>query len=195
MASNINTAIPPLGSPTTSGVRANFASAKTEIEALQTQIGYADYNDSATITTPISVSPSTWTKLTNNKLGPNTRIRLPSGVTNLWNSTTNQLVLTELPIDTMVSIRSDIIVTTSATNQVVKFDKRFAIGTGSEFTLEASSSTFKTAGVQKMSVNGSFYIGSDVVRVNPAELRLWSDASCTVVVNGWYISVVKYLAV
>jgi len=35
MASNINVAIPPLGSPTTAGVRGNFATAKTEIEAMQ----------------------------------------------------------------------------------------------------------------------------------------------------------------
>ena len=36
MASNINAAIPPLGNPTTSGVRNNFTAAKEEIESLQT---------------------------------------------------------------------------------------------------------------------------------------------------------------
>jgi hypothetical protein len=35
MASNIDVAIPPFGNPTTLGVRANFAAAKAEIEALQ----------------------------------------------------------------------------------------------------------------------------------------------------------------
>lgn len=35
MASSINTAIPPLGNPTTAGVRANFTAAKSEIEELQ----------------------------------------------------------------------------------------------------------------------------------------------------------------
>ena len=35
MASNINILIPPFGNATTSGVRGNFAAAKTEIEALQ----------------------------------------------------------------------------------------------------------------------------------------------------------------
>lgn len=35
MASDINVAIPPLGSPTTAGVRANFSAAKSEIEELQ----------------------------------------------------------------------------------------------------------------------------------------------------------------
>lgn len=36
MASNIDVAIPPLGSPTTAGVRANFSAAKAEIDELQT---------------------------------------------------------------------------------------------------------------------------------------------------------------
>lgn len=36
MPSNINPAVPPLGNATTSGVRANFAAAKAEIELLQT---------------------------------------------------------------------------------------------------------------------------------------------------------------
>jgi len=35
MASNINVSIPPLGNPTTSGVRGNFSAAKMEIEELQ----------------------------------------------------------------------------------------------------------------------------------------------------------------
>lgn len=38
MASNIDPAVPPLGNATTSGVRNNFAHAKTEIEALQTSL-------------------------------------------------------------------------------------------------------------------------------------------------------------
>src|SRR5574343_20894 len=99
MASSINVAIPPLGTPTTAGVRAHFSAAKTEIEALQGLFGYVDYNDSATTGSPISVSPSTWTKLTNNKAGANTKIdALPSLVTNLWNTSTNQYVFTELPL-------------------------------------------------------------------------------------------------
>lgn len=194
MASNINAAVPPFGNATTAGVRENFATAKTEIEALQRQIGFADYNDAATGVTPISVGASTWVKLTNDKLGPNTKIdALPSGVTNLWNNVTNQLVLTELPVNTMVEIRADMIVTTTAANQIVKFLSQFAIGNPIEFGLEASANQFKTAGAQKLVIHGAFYIGSEPVRTNPAEFRIWSDAACTVRVNGWYIRVIKFL--
>lgn len=193
MTSSINPLNPVAGTPTTASVRANFQAAKNEIEILQRQIGYADYNDTATTTTPISVSPSTWTKLTNNKLGANTRSRLPVGITNLWNSTNNQMDLSELPVDTMVSFRADIIVTTSAANQIVKPRISFAIGNPIAFQLEYNENYYKTAGVHKLVTNGSFYIGSDAVKNNPAEIQLWSDASCTVVVNGWYFKVDKYL--
>lgn len=194
MASNINVAVPPFGNATTAGVRENFATTKAEIESLQTQIGFADYNDAATGVTPINVGVTTWVKLTNDKLGPNTKTdALPSGVTNLWNNVTNQLVLTELPVNTMVELRADLVVTTTAANQVVKFSGQFAIGNPIEFGLEASANQFKTAGVQKLVINGSFYIGSEAVRTNPAEFRIWSDAACTVRVNGWYLRVIKYL--
>lgn len=193
MTSAINTLNPTAGVATTASVRANFQAAKSEIEILQRQLGYADYNDTATTGSPIAVSPSTWTKLTNNKLGANTRSRLPVGVTNLWNSTTNQMDLNELPVDTMIQVRLDIIVTTSAVNQVVKTRTSFAIGNPVAFQLEASESFYKTAAAHKLVQHGSFYIGSDAVRINPAEFQIWSDASCTVVVNGWYFKVDKYL--
>ena len=193
MTSAINPLNPIAGTPTTASVRANFAAAKSEIEILQRQIGYADYNDTLTTTTPIAVSPSTWTKLTNNKLGANTRSRLPVGVTNLWNSANNQMDLSELPVDTMVTLRADIVVTTSSVNQVVKLRSVFAIGNPIQFDLEASEIAFKTSGVHKIVQLGSFYIGSDAVKNNPAEFQLWSDASCTVVVNGWFFKVDKYL--
>lgn len=194
MSSNIDITKPTTGNATTESVRQNFVSAKAEIEALQNQIGYVDYNDSATAGTPIRVSPSTWTKLTNNKLGANTRTRLPSGITNLWNSTTNQLDLTQLPVDTMVEFRVDIAVTTSAANQVVKFRNSLAIGGTTPFQIETTEMNFKTAGAKNLAINGNFYVGSIDVSSNPGEFQLWSDASCTVVVRGWYIKVTKHIA-
>lgn len=194
MASNINAAVPPFGNATTAGVRENFATAKAEIETLQRQIGFVDYNDAATGVTPIAVGVSTWVKLTNDKLGPNTKIdALPEGLTNLWNNVTNQLVLTELPVNTMVEARADLVVTTTAANQIVKFRTLFAIGNPIQFEVEGTANQFKTAGAQKVVLNSAFYIGSDPVRLNPAEFQLWSDAACTVRVNGWYIRIIKFL--
>lgn len=194
MSSDINVAISPLGTPTTAGVRANFAAAKTEIEKLQTASGFVDYNDAVTGITPISVSPSTWTKLTNDKAGPNTKIdQLPALITNLWNTSTNQLVLTEVHVNSVIFARVDLIVTTTTANQVVKFRTSLGIGSGSAFQLETSETHFKSSGAKNMALPISFYIGSDDIRTSPGEFQLWSDASCTVRVNGWYIVINKKL--
>lgn len=194
MPSNINSAIPPFGNPTTAGVRANFEAARQEIEILQRQIGFADYNDAATAVTPINVAPSTWTKLTNNTLGAATKTdALPVGVTSVWNAITNQLALTELPINTMIEVRKDITVTTTAANQIVKQRTKLAISDPIEFTLNPGEYQFKTAGLHDLVTNTFFYIGSEPVRLNPGEFQIWSDAAATVVVKGWYIRIIKWL--
>lgn len=195
MASNINVAIPPFGNATTAGVRSNFAAAKAEIEALQSQSGYADYADTATSVSPISVSSSTWTKLTNNKLGSHSQAHLPEGITNLWNPVTNQLDLSECPLHTMLELRADIDVTTTTANQVIKGEISLAIGDVIAFSLPTNEMSFKTAGLHRILASVPFYIGSLPVKNNPGEFRVWSDASCTVRVYGWYIRVAKHLGV
>ena len=194
MTSAINVLNPTAGTATTASVRANFQAAKNEIEALQTRTGYADYNDVTTQTTPISPVVSTWTKLTNDKAGANTRLRLPAGVTDLWNSTTNRMVLTELPVDSIIDARIDLVVTTTSANQIVKVRTQLAIGDPVQFELESTEIIYKTAGVHKVVVPTSFYIGSNAVKNNPGEFQIFSDASCTVKVNGWYFRVNKFIA-
>lgn len=193
MTSAIDITKPVTGSPTTQSVRDNFTTAKSEIEALQDRVGFADYNDNGTVASPIAVSVSTWTKLTNDKLGANTTIHLPDGITNLWDATNGELFLDEVPLYSMVDVRADLLVTTSAANQAVKFRTRLAIGHASEFSLEANGMHFKTAGAQNVAINSSFYIGSIPVRDNPGRFEIWSDATCTVRVNGWYIRVIKHI--
>jgi len=192
MASSIDATKPITVSPTTQSVRDNFAAAKSEIETLQGQIGFADYNDTATTGSPISVSATTWTKLTNNGAGTNTLKKLPSGVTDLWNTSTNQLSLSQLPLYSMVDSRVDIAVTTSSANQTVQLRIALAIGDAIAFFLPAGSHLFKTAGVHSITATIPFYLGSAPVRANPGEFQIYSDATCTVVVNGWYMRAAKY---
>ena len=58
MSSNIDTAIPPFGNPTTAGVRNNFSAAKEEIESLQTAkvIRIQHFNDSLKVFQQITAS-------------------------------------------------------------------------------------------------------------------------------------------
>jgi len=193
MASTIDATKPVFGNPTTASVRANFAAAKAEIEALQTltwEVGFVDYNDYATGLSALSVAPTTWTKLTNDTLGPNTKTdMLPVGVTTLWNTATNQLDFTDLQINALLAARKDITVTTTAANQVVRIRANLAIGNPVAFSLEATQMQFKTTGTYPLVTNGEFYIGSAATRDNPGEFQIWSDAALTVRVNGWFIRI------
>lgn len=192
MASSIDTAIPPFGNATTAGVRANFAAAKAEIEELQNNHGFVDYNDAATGVTPINVLANTWTKLTNDKLGPFTKEdQLPGAVTRVWDATTNQFKFNELPLNTTMDGRFDIVVTTTAANQIVDLSAFVAIGSGSAFEFPLTTSLqFKTAGTYKLTPFNGMYIGSADVKNYPTEIKLRSDAACTVRVNGWYVRIV-----
>lgn len=189
MASNIDIAIPPFGNATTAGVRANFTAAKTEIEEIQGSQGFVDYNDAATGVTPIVVTANTWTKLTNDKLGPFTKIdALPANVTNIWNSSLHQFNFTELPVNATMEGRFDIVVTTTAANQTIDLSAFVAIGSPSAFEFPLLSSMhFKTSGTYKLTAYNAMYIGSNDVKNYPTEIKIKSDSNCTVRVNGWYI--------
>jgi len=209
MASNINADLPAFGNATTASVRQNFVHAKAEIEALQLRIsdltpaeasivqlltahGFADYNDLATGLVALSVSSSTWTKLTNDKLGPHTKEdHLPAGVTRVWDPATNQFKFNELPINTTLDGRFDLIVTTTAANQTLDLSAFVAVGSASAFEFPLMTSVlFKSVGTYKIAPFNGMYIGSADVRNYPTEIKVKSDAACTIRVNGWYVRIV-----
>lgn len=195
MASSINVTIPPLGNPTTSGVRANFAAAKTEIESLQTSRGFADYDDNATVSSPLVLVAATWKKLTNDALGPYTRTNaLPNGITTLWNSTNNQFNFTELPLDSMLDGRFDFIVTTSANNLTIDLSAFVAVGSASDYEFPLLTSTyFPVSGTYKLTAHSTMYIGSTDVKNYPTEIKMKCSGAGSVIVNGWFIRVDKKL--
>lgn len=195
MSSNINTAIPPLGSPTTSGVRANFAAAKLEIEALQTARGFADYDDNATVSAPLALVAGTWKKMTNDTLGANTRTNaLPSGITSVWNTVNNQFVFTEIPLDSTIDGRFDFIVTTNANNLTIDLSAFVGIGSASAFEFPLLTSTyFPSSGTYKLTAHSAMYIGSTDIKNYPTEIRMKCSGAGSVVVNGWFIRIDKKL--
>lgn len=191
MASSIDITKPVAGSATTQSVRDNFAAAKNEIQALQQRyphIGFIDYNDSATVLTPISLTANTWAKLTNNGNGANTlKTYKPQGVTELWNTSTNQFTWADLILGDMVEMRTDISITTTGANQTVWLSMFMGVG-GSQYELPiVVAHLFKTAGTYQLTPCYQFYIGNATTLNNPAEIKVKSDATATCVVNGFYI--------
>lgn len=155
-------------------------------------VGWYDYNDLTTVSTPIAVSPSTWTALTNDGAGAQTQTSygLPS-ITNIYNSSTNRFDFTGLEIGDTVDIRASFNVTTSAPSQVVNCRLSLGEGSGSAYTIPFTYSNYKAAGTYENIRFNSMYMGNVITKDNPAFFEIWSDASCTVEVVGWYVRIIR----
>ncbi len=98
---------------------ANVNEVKTSVNALyDDQGGFAFYEDTATASTPINLTLDTWTDLTNDKAGSGTlTTHKPSYITgDLWDSATNTIDLSEVPVGKVILIRNDYDITTGAAN-------------------------------------------------------------------------------
>lgn len=150
--------------------------------------GFFDYNDLTTATTPIAYTTGT-IALTNDGAGAySTSVYKPIGITQLWNTTSNQFDFSDLSLGDEVILRTDLLVTTTGANQVFEFHLTFDIG-GTPYDLGIYHAHFKTAGTYNVVETESFYIGNAGTRDNPGELRFSSDSNATIKVNGFYISV------
>ena len=97
----------------------NVNEIKTSTNALYDTLGgFAFYEDTATTATPINLSQDTWTDLTNNKAGSGTlTTHKPTYITgDLWDSATNTIDLSEVPVGKVLLIRNDYDITTGASN-------------------------------------------------------------------------------
>jgi hypothetical protein len=155
--------------------------------------GWADYEDTATKGTPISVT-ATPTVLTNDGLGVDTNTKyLPSsgnGVTQLWDASSNGFDFSDLNVGDMVDIRMDINVITTSTNTAVDVNLHMGSG-GSVVVPFISQQNFKTAGTFEVIRYMGVYIGSTDVRDSLAQLKVSADKNCTCTVNGWYVKVIR----
>lgn len=155
-------------------------------------IGWFDYNDLATQTTPISVSATTETYITNDELGEFTnKLYKPASVTDIWDASTNAFDFSELSNGDMVDIRLDLIVTTTQPNQDVIVNLEMASGQVGSYDILFSRNSYKTANTHPVNRFNGIYMGDDFTRLNPAKFKIYSDYDCTVVVNGWYCKVIK----
>lgn len=154
-----------------------------------TSMGFWDYNDTATSTTPIALTtPGTEYQLTNNGLGANTvtSYRLPS-VTNIFNTSTNYFSFIGLQLGDTVDIRVDLEIVSSAANTIVETVMELGVG-GTPYKLNIDRQYLKSAGTHKITTTFSFYIGNSNTLDNPARLLMKSDtAGATAKVNGWYV--------
>lgn len=150
---------------------------------------WADYEDTATNSTPIPITSNTYSTLTNDGLGGQTTATYSGGV-NLWDTSSNSLDLSPLSVGDQVFIRADIELNPNV--NLVKADFRFWFEAFGGFELGVPlGSLDEGAGVwYRRIISLPIYAGSDEVRTNPIrfQAKLGSDGSARV--NGWYIGVV-----
>jgi hypothetical protein len=98
---------------------ANVNEIKTSTNSLYDTLGgFAFYEDTATTATPINLASDTWTDLTNNKAGSGTETTYkPTYITgDLWDSATNTIDLSEVPVGKVILVRNDYDITTGSAN-------------------------------------------------------------------------------
>lgn len=165
----------------------------TQFQGIENLVGWWNYDDSATATTPILLLNSgVRYNLTNDTLGSNniTTYGLP-GV-GLWNPSTNKLDFSNLEVGDMVDIRVDIVVTNTTANNDFLLEMQLAEGDPIAFYLPLDRVAYRSSGTYQWAVNSSIFIGSEQVRANPGGFTLTTDnGGSSVVVNGWYIRAMK----
>lgn len=159
------------------------------------RMGWSNYNDVTTASTPIVLTPtSTFVGLTNDGAGAqtNTTFELPE-VTALWNITTDTLDLSDLQIGDTVDIRVDITVTTTGANHAIEVQLNMDTAPiTANFPLLLIRENFKSAGTFNMVRFYSLFIGSAAVRDGVHTVQAKADTGTTdsIVVNGWYLRAV-----
>jgi len=172
----------------------NFVYNYVASQILKSSLGYFDYNDLATQTTPISVPSNTQTLLTNDTLGANTdETQPPFGVTSVWTAgTSNFFDFSELSIGDTVDVRVHLKTTTSANYQRYHIDLKAGIGSASEFENRIFSTYVNTPAVDEQSFVTTFYVGNADIRDYPAQLFITSVGNtATVEVVGWFVRVFR----
>ena len=158
---------------------------------LQGNLGYVDYNDASTASSPLTLVADTWTSLPNAGLGGFTNdSNRPPGTSSLL-GTGGALDVSGLDIGSDLLIRPDFTVTPSVNNASLFF--RFLLGAGGNaYTLEQSLGRLDLgAGVDYRYALAALYIyiGDSNTRDNPINLQVKLSSSGSVVNAGMAVKV------
>ena len=155
--------------------------------------GFADYNDTSTSSTPVTLADDVWTDFPNDGAGAFTNIKLPDGVTTMLDPATGAILLDELPIGSSVIIRMDYTVTPSTNNAAIDF--RYALGAGAgSYTLETNLGRLdKGSGIPYRHALSAHYIyvGDNNTKDNPVQPQVRVSGGGTLVNAGMVLEVRK----
>lgn len=160
-------------------------------QPLVNQNGFIDYNDT---TGSFSITADTWTDLPNNGLGAFTNKAFkPTGVTELMDTSTGYIDVTELDLGDAILIRNDYTITPNTNNCQLRF--RYSLGTGAgTYTLEKIIGRLDSGSGQPYRFSltpDEIYMGDTNTRDNPIKLQIFCSSDATVTNAGSVIQVVK----
>lgn len=155
--------------------------------------GFEDANDATTSSTPISLSPDTWTTVTNDAAGSfsNTSY-LPSGITSLFNGSTGKIDPTQLQLGESILVRNDFQITPTVNGAFLEF--RYQLGTGGgAYTLPKPLGTLSNGGgvAYRFQFTDLIYMGDTNTRDNEIGLQVRCSESASLVNNGSVVLAIR----
>lgn len=157
-----------------------------------TMMGWYNY-DHAGATVPLT-SAATFYDLINDAAGVNNDITFAiSGAPTIWNAGTSRFDFTNLVIGDVLEMRVDVVVTTTSVNTALDLVLELAVGSGTPVELPiVAHRDIKAAGTYQLTFNIPFFIGSTLIKNNPARLKAKADKTGTTVdINGWFVHVIR----
>ena len=160
-------------------------------EIIRRKVGFFDYNDLTTATTPISVTGGGgYVDLTNDGAGSFTNLTYkPTSMTTIYNTTTDLFDWSELALGDELQIRLDVEVVTSSVNTEFDIQLLLANGGSSYGISWVNPVDVKSASTNPFIIWNGIYMGDANTLNNTAKFQMKADKTCTVKVNGWYVSV------
>lgn len=155
-------------------------------------VGWWDYNDLTTTSTPISLTSGVASELTNDGAGAFTnKAYALDGVLDVWDNATDRFDFTGLTVGDTIDIRIDISLVASSANDNFSLDMELGLG-ASPYTLNLGKVIYKSSGTYQYVTYSGVYLGDTNTLNNPARLTVTSDTTGdSVTVNGWYVRVIK----
>lgn len=174
-------------------IRDAFTKVNENFNEVYTKVGFLDYADLATQTTPISVTGGAAASvIPNDAAGAFTVLSYPpTGVTEVWDATGQTFDWSELSLGDMIDIRLNLEVTTTSVNTAINVDLHLGSG-GSAYTIPfITSSNFKAAGTYQLIRYNGLYIGNTDTLNSGGVFKISSDEDITYKVIGWYCKITK----
>ena len=164
-----------------------------KIQDVKDFIGFANYEDTGTTATPITLTNNVWTDLTNNGLGGQTlKTFLPAGVTDFLDVSTGYFDFTELTDGSEAFTRTSFSVNPNLNNALLEF--RITAGTGGgsfDFTTSLGRLDDGSGKYYPQVLERSFFMNGSNALDNPWKLQARLSTDGTLINLGSYISVIK----